>query len=110
LSGFPSDVLTHSDYTVDELWTLIKDAATLDQPCCCSVNNEESGLTKEQIKQAGLMNTHAYSLIEAKEVINHDDNSIVRVVFIRNPYADNPGQNVSRWNQTTLEMPNNVKE
>lgn len=56
------------------------------------------------------MNTHAYSLIEAKEVINRDDNSIVRVVFIRNPYADNPGQNVSRWNQTSLEMPNNVKE
>ena len=30
LTGFPSDVLTHRDYSVDDLWTLIKDAATAD--------------------------------------------------------------------------------
>lgn len=110
LTGFPSDVLTHRDYSVDDLWTLLKESATADQPCCCSVNNEESGLTKEQIKKAGLMNTHAYSLIEAKEVVDRETNQLVRVVFIRNPYADNPGNNVSRWNQTSLKMPQNVKE
>lgn len=44
------------------------------------------------------MNTHAYSLIEVKEVIDTDSNELARIVFIRNPYADNPGNNVSKWN------------
>ena len=56
------------------------------------------------------MNTHAYSLLEAKEVVDKESNQLVRVVFIRNPYADNPGNNVSKWNQTSLQMPKNVKE
>ena len=30
LTGFPSDVLTHKDYSVDELWTLIYQGATED--------------------------------------------------------------------------------
>lgn len=66
-------------------------------------------MSKEEIKKAGLMNTHAYSLINCKEVVDDETKIKSRVVFIRNPYAENPGENVSRWNNTSLKMPNNVK-
>ena len=47
LTGFPSDCLYHSDYKVDDLWTLVHQSAQTNQPCTCSVNCEVSGMTKE---------------------------------------------------------------
>lgn len=47
LTGFPSDYLLHSDYSLDELWTLIFEAAQTNQPCTCSVNSLMNGMTKE---------------------------------------------------------------
>lgn len=47
LTGFPSDCLWHDDYSVDDLWTLVHDAAERNQPCTCAVNSFAStGVTK----------------------------------------------------------------
>merc|ERR1711976_1151470 len=47
------------------------------------------GASGEIIASDGIVKDHAYSLISAKEVMR-DDNQIVRVVQLRNPWGANP--------------------
>jgi hypothetical protein len=45
-----------------------------------------NGMTKEEVKQSGLTNAHAYTLLDAKIL-----NEKTRLVKIRNPYGDDSG-------------------
>lgn len=46
----------------------------------------EEELTADDLKDSGLVDGHAYSLIEAKEITNSHGQQ-VRIVLIRNPWG-----------------------
>ena len=65
-----------------------------------------SGMTKQEIKEAGLSNAHAYTLLDAK-IVNDPltQNKKARLVKIRNPYGDEGAQEwKGKWSDHSKEM------
>ena len=85
LTGFPSDILYHDDIDEDSLWRLVQKAARKDQPMVTTVNSIALGETKV-IKAKGLADHHAYTILTAISVMG-DDDEVIRLIKIRNPYG-----------------------
>lgn len=82
----PSPFITNYHLgTKDNLFELIKDADEKDYVICCDItDNGTQNLAA--LQNAGLLTNHAYSLIDAAEVIDRDGKP-ARLFKIRNPWG-----------------------
>jgi len=72
LTGCPTRFYKHDDRPdKNRLWKIIADADARNFPMACAVASmmeEVEELTSQDMKQAGLVDAHAYTLISAKDV------------------------------------------
>ena len=110
LTGFPSDCLLHKGVDEDSLWERIRDAAIRNLPMVGSVNSVVLNQT-QVIKESGLADHHAYTLIHARTVIDPEDGTVVRLVKIRNPYGTRSRREWhGEWNSMTAFWMKQMKD
>lgn len=85
LTGCPCEKLIHPDMDPVDIWTCIFTAAKYNLPVVASVNSTVLG-KKEEIRENGLADHHAYTMLDAVEV-ELENGKKVRLVQIRNPYG-----------------------
>lgn len=108
LTGFPSDVIYHDSIESGDLWENIIQGAKANMPMVASVNSTQMGLRKE-IKDAGLADHHAYTLLDTKIVIK--DGKKHRLVLIRNPYGTRSKREwEGKWSDSSAELTNEMQE
>lgn len=88
LTGSPHKFFLHEDYVKkDYIWMRIFQADKMKCPMATAVASQaDEQLTRSDVKKAGLVDAHAYSLIAAK-VITDDDGNRHRLIQIRNPWG-----------------------
>ena len=111
ISGWPSDVfravtgfaceqLTHRDNTIERLWSIIRTVDTNYGIICVSTRNDDI------VTQMGLVQNHAYTLIDTEEVKDKDGNCI-RLCLLRNPWGYKEW--IGDWSEDSLLWSNDIK-
>ena len=88
LTGSPHKFLIHEDFTNKTyLWNRILMSDKMKFPMATAVASQaDEDLTRSDVKKAGLVDAHAYSLIGAK-LVELDNGKNVRLIQIRNPWG-----------------------
>ena len=88
LTGCPQQQYFHPDIKDTEgYWQRIYTADKRKYPMCsCTFANADKDVNQQEMREAGLVDSHAYTLVAAREIIL-DDLSTARLVKIRNPYG-----------------------
>jgi calpain-15 len=88
LTGCPTKNFIHSDFKdKDKLWSILLLSDQSNFPMCTAVSSQmEDEVSTGDVKKAGLVDGHAYSLIGAKE-IKDKAGKTVRLCLVRNPWG-----------------------
>ena len=88
LTGSPHKFFIHEDYErKDYIWQRIYQADKMGFPMATAVASQaDEDLSRREVKKAGLVDAHAYSLIAAK-IIEDDQGNKIRLCQIRNPWG-----------------------
>lgn len=88
LTGSPHKFFLHEDYErKDYIWQRIFMSDKMKFPMATAVASmADEDLSRKDVKRAGLVDAHAYSLIGA-QVIEDDNGKKVRLIKIRNPWG-----------------------
>lgn len=88
LTGCPTKNFIHSDVKdKDKLWSILLLSDQSNFPMCTAVSSQmEDEVGAGDVKTAGLVDGHAYSLIGAKE-IKDKAGKTVRLCLVRNPWG-----------------------
>jgi hypothetical protein len=79
LTGFPSRRYEHCDFKQEELWKILKTCNNIDNLMCVSAKSDKS------IEQFNIETSHAYTLIDTKEIIYNGEE--IKLLKIRNPWG-----------------------
>lgn len=112
LTGSPHKFFLHEDYQRKEyIWARILQADKMKCPMATAVASmADEDLTRTDVKNAGLVDAHAYSLIGAK-VVEDDNGKKWRLIKIRNPWGKKEWQGAwsdksSNWTPKTKAQVN----
>ena len=114
MSGRPHRFYVHDNLNnKDKLWDNILAAEQKNYPMCTAVASQANeNLSNKNVKSAGLVDAHAYSLIAAK-VVKLDNGQSERLIQIRNPWGKKEWQGdwsdkSSKWSASTKQQVNFV--
>ena len=112
LTGSPQQFFIHDDYqNKDYIYSRIYMANKMKMPMATAVASMAvKDLSKTDVKSAGLVDAHAYSLIRA-QVVETDDAKMVRLIQIRNPWGKKEwngdwGDKSDKWTPKTKAQVN----
>ena len=112
LTGSPHKFFIHADYEKkDYLWGRIHMADRMKMPMATAVASmADEDLSRTEVKRAGLVDAHAYSLIGAK-IVETDNGRKVRLIQIRNPWGKKEwsgdwGDKSDKWTPKTKSQVN----
>lgn len=78
VAGGPGETYSHSEFSADDLWTMLKKHDGLDD----ILQAGTPGTSDRNTNEYGLVNSHAYTVIGVKELSSGD-----RLVHLRNPWG-----------------------
>ena len=83
LTGAPTYTISfdHAGFSVERLWSLLLRCKAEQLPMGCATDSDPTG----QLREVGLCPTHAYSILECREVRRGAE--MVRLLRIRNPHG-----------------------
>ena len=79
VAGGPGETYSHSEFSADDLWTMLKKHDGLDD----ILQAGTPGTSDRNTNEYGLVNSHAYTVIGVKELSSGD-----RLVQLRNPWGN----------------------
>ena len=83
LTGAPTITIDHKEQSTNQIWKQILTADQSHFIMCASAG--KPGVSQNEYKQSGLISSHAYSLLQAKEV--NSQGMKERLLQIRNPWG-----------------------